>query len=63
MRATDGLLVANMLILIGLGVSAPAWFFILALYIYTSGVGLLDSLTSYAISALSAEENVAELYV
>ena len=39
-RATDELLVANMLILIGLGVSAPAWFFILALYIYTSGVGL-----------------------
>ena len=56
-------LVANTLGVIGLGVSAPTWFFLLSLCVYTSGMGLADSLTSYGTFTLPAGETVAEFYV
>ena len=56
-------LVANTLGVIGLGLSAPAWFFVLSLCVYTSGMGLADSLTSYGTFTLPAGEKVAEFYV
>lgn len=56
-------LVANTIGIIGLGFSAGAPFFILALCVYTSGTGLADSLTSYGTFMLPAGESVAEFYV
>ncbi len=56
-------LVTNTLGVIGIGVSAPAWFFVLSLCVYTSGMGLADSLTSYGTFTLPAGEKVAEFYV
>ncbi len=56
-------LIANTLGVIGLGMSAPAWFFLLFLCVYTSGMGLSDSLTSYGTLTLPAGETVAEFYV
>lgn len=56
-------LVANTLGMIMLGVSAPAWFFVLALCVYTSGMGLADSLSSYGTFTVPAGESVAEFYV
>ncbi len=56
-------LIANTLGVIGLGISAPAWFFVLFLCVYTSGMGLADSLTSYGTFTLPPGETVAEFYV
>ena len=56
-------LVANTVGMIGLGMSAPAWFFVLFLCVYTSGMGLADSLTSYGTFTLPAAEKMAEFYV
>ena len=56
-------LVTNTLGVIGIGISAPAWFFVLSLCVYTSGMGLADSLTSYGTFTLPAGEKVAEFYV
>ena len=63
LSVTQMSLVANTLGMIMLGVSAPAWFFVLALCVYTSGMGLADSLTSYGTFTLPAGDSVAELYV
>lgn len=59
----QGSLFANMLGVIALGVSAPAWFFVLSLCVYTSGILLPDSLYSYGTFTLPPGETVAELYV
>ena len=59
----QGSLFANMLGAIALGVSAPAWFFVLSLCVYTSGILLPDSLYSYGTFTLPPGETVAELYV
>ena len=59
----QGSLFANMLGVIALGVSAPAWFFVLSLCVYTSGILLPDSLYSYGTFSLPPGETVAELYV
>ncbi|KAL8802060.1 MAG: hypothetical protein Q9182_004073 [Xanthomendoza sp. 2 TL-2023] len=56
-------LLANAIGMVCLGFSAPAAFFILALCLYTSGVGLADSLTSYGTSTLPAAEQIGDLYV
>lgn len=56
-------LMANTVGVVGLGFSAGAPFFILALCVYTSGTGLADSLTSYGTFTLPAGESVAEFYV
>ena len=55
--------VVNTLGVIGLGISAPAWFFILSLCVYTSGMGLGDSLLSYGTLTLPVGEEVAEFYL
>ncbi|KAL8785046.1 MAG: hypothetical protein Q9195_008806 [Heterodermia aff. obscurata] len=60
---TQASLVANTIGIVGLGFSAGAPFFILALCVYTSGTGLADSLTSYGTFMLPAGESVAEFYV
>lgn len=60
---TQASLVANMLGVIGLGISAPAGFFIISLCVYTSGTGLADSLTAYGTVTLPAGENVSEFYM
>ena len=60
---TQASLTVNTIGIIGLGFSAGAPFFILALCVYTSGNGLLDSLTSYGTFTLPANESVAEFYV
>ena len=60
---TQSSLIANTLGVIGLGISAPAGFFILSLCVYTSGIGLSDSLTAYGTCTLPAGESVSELYV
>lgn len=57
---TQASLVANTLGVIGLGMSAPAGFFIISLCVYTSGTGLADSLTAYGTVTLPAGENVSE---
>ena len=56
-------LLTNTIGVIGLGFSAPAVFFILALCIYTSGTGLADSLTAYGALTLPPGENVLEFYM
>ena len=60
---TQASLVANTIGIIGLGFSAGVPFFILAMCVYTSGTGVLDSLTSYGTYTLPAGESVAEFYV
>ena len=60
---TQTSLVANALGIVGLGMSAPVWFFGLSLCVYTSGMGLVDSLTSYGAFTLPVEEDMAEFYV
>ena len=60
---TQASLVANMLGVIGLGISAPAGFFIISLCVYTSGTGLADSLTAYGTLTLPAGENVSDFYM
>ena len=49
--------------IIGLGFSAPALFFILALCVYTSGTGLGDSLTAYGTLTLPPGEKVPDFYM
>lgn len=56
-------LVTNTIGVIGLGFSAPALFFILALCVYTSGTGLSDSLTSYGTFTLPPGEEISEFYM
>lgn len=56
-------LVANTIGVIGMGVSAPAGFFILSLCIYTSGTGLSDSLAAYGTITLPPGETISEFYV
>ena len=56
-------LVTNTIGVIGLGFSAPAVFFILALCVYTSGTGLADSLTSYGTFTLPPGEEISEFYM
>ena len=56
-------LFANVLGVIALGVSGPAWFFVLSLCVYTGGILLPDSLYSYGTLALPPGETVAEFYV
>ena len=60
---TQASLLANTLGVIALGVSGPAWSFVLSLCVYTCGMGLADSLYSYGTFTLPDGENVAELYV
>ena len=48
---------------IGLGFSAPLPCFILALCVYTSGVGLTDSLTAYGTFTLPPGETVSDFYM
>ena len=48
---------------IGLGFSAPVPFFIVALCVYTSGVGVTDSLTAYGTFTLPPGETVSEFYM
>ncbi|KAL8688781.1 MAG: hypothetical protein Q9224_004800, partial [Gallowayella concinna] len=55
-------LVANAVGMVCLGFSASAPFFILSLCLYTSGVGLADSLTSYGTSTLPAGEQIGDFY-
>lgn len=59
---TQASLLAHALGVIALGVSGPAWFFVLSLCVYTTGMSLADSLFSYATFMLPAGENVAEVY-
>ena len=56
-------LFANAIGMVCLGFSASAGFFILALCVYTSGMGLADSLTSYGTSTLPAEDEIGNFYV
>ena len=56
-------LVTNTIGVIGLGFSAPAAFFILALCVYTSGTGLADSLTSYGTFTLPPGQEISEFYM
>lgn len=56
-------LLTNTIGVIGLGFSAPAAFFILALCVYTSGTGLADSLTAYGTFTLPPGEKVSEFYM
>lgn len=56
-------LVTNTIGVIGLGFSAPAVFFILALCVYTSGTGLSDSLTAYGTFTLPPGEEISEFYM
>ena len=56
-------LITNTIGVIGLGFSAPAVFFILALCVYTSGTGLADSLTSYGTFTLPPGEEISEFYM
>ena len=56
-------LIANVIGMIGLGFALPAPLFILALCIYTSGIGLMDSLTAYGAVTLPPGQTVSELYV
>ncbi len=56
-------LLTNTIGVIGLGFSAPAAFFVLALCVYTSGTGLADSLTAYGTFTLPPGEKVSEFYM
>lgn len=56
-------LVANTVGIVGLVIPAGVFFFILWLCVYTSGVGLLDSLTSYGVYTLPPGADVAGFYV
>ena len=60
---TQTALLANMIGMIGIGFSAPATFFVLALCVYTAGNGLYDSLTAYGTLTLPPGEKVSEFYV
>ncbi|KAL9103489.1 MAG: hypothetical protein Q9163_001485 [Psora crenata] len=60
---TQASLMTNAVGMIGLGFAAPAPFFILALCIYTSGVGLSDSLTAFGTMTLPPGEEIPALYV
>ena len=60
---TQASLVANMIGIVGLGLSAPVLLFILSLCVYTSGAGLADSLFAYGTHTLPSGEKVADLYV
>ena len=60
---TQTSLIVNIIGMIGLGFSLPAPLFVLALCIYTSGVGLADSLTAYGTLALSPGETVSDFYI
>ena len=60
---TQASLATNVIGVIGLGFSAPAAFFILFLCVYTSGIGLADSLTAYGTLTLPPGEKVSEFYV
>ncbi|MCJ1230370.1 hypothetical protein MMC12_007043 [Toensbergia leucococca] len=56
-------LLLNALGMIGLGFSVSAILFIISLCVYTSGVGLGDSLTAYGTLTLPQHETVADFYV
>ena len=56
-------LVANTVGIMGLLISTGAPLFILSLCIYTAGIGLPDSLTSYGTHTLPAGEAMATFYV
>ena len=56
-------LITNIVGMIGLGFAAPAPLFILALCIYTSGMGLADSLTALGTITLPPGEEVSAFYV
>ena len=56
-------LLANLIGLIGIGFSAPAIFFGVALCVYTAGIGTYDSLTAYGTLTLPPGEKVSEYYV
>ncbi|KAI4138800.1 MAG: hypothetical protein L6R39_006598 [Caloplaca ligustica] len=56
-------LVANTIGIVGLVIPAGVPFFIMSLCVYTTGIGLPDSLTSYGTHTLPAGEDVAEFYV
>lgn len=63
---TQASLAANLIGMVGLGFSgmfASAGLFIASLCIYTSGIGLGDSLTSYGTFNLAPGQTVAEFYV
>ena len=60
---TQAALLANMIGMIGIGFSAPATFFVLALCVYTAGNGLYDSLTAYGTLTLPPGEKASEFYV
>lgn len=54
---------ANTFGILGLAISAGPPLFILSLCVYTTGIGLPDSLTAYGTNTLPAGEEVAEFYV
>lgn len=61
---TKASLVANGVGVVGMGFHAPnAAFFIGALCVYTSGIGLADSLVAYGTLLLPPGPRVAEFYV
>lgn len=59
----QGSLGANIMGMIGLGLSASKIPYIAAISVYTSGSGLADSLRTYATLGLSPMEQVSDLYV
>lgn len=63
---TQASLAANLVGMVGLGFSGvftSASLFIASLCIYTSGIGLADSLTSYGTFSLAPGQTVADFYV
>ena len=63
---TEVSLAANLIGMVGLGFSgifASAGLFVASLCIYTSGIGLADSLTSYGTFSLAPGQTVADFYV
>ena len=63
---TQASLAANLVGMVGLGFSgvfASAGLFVASLCIYTSGIGLADSLTSYGTFSLAPGQTVADFYV
>ncbi|KAL8743194.1 MAG: hypothetical protein Q9190_004429 [Brigantiaea leucoxantha] len=57
-------LIVHTIGMIGLGFSAaPALFFVIALCVYTSGVGLADSLTSYGTVTIPTSQTISDFYL
>ncbi|KAL9602566.1 MAG: hypothetical protein Q9219_001710 [cf. Caloplaca sp. 3 TL-2023] len=60
---TEVSLTANTIGVVGIGLSAPAAFFLVALCVYESGAGLADSLTAYGTFTLPPDAEISEFYV